>query len=95
MAKKKAKKKQIGKLCNSFVDFKQEFSFDTDAIIWVDALQYYIMKCIEETAVEMSENKYCIPVSTFIEAAKKIGLGDWVNKMPKDVKPSKYNDIDE
>jgi hypothetical protein len=68
---------------SSFTTFKQDFSFDTDFITYLAALGYLIQDEIKQTALEMSgENKMCIPLSTLIKAIKKVGLGEWLKKMP-------------
>jgi hypothetical protein len=59
----------------------QSFSFDTEAVIFMAAFGYLIRKEIENTALEMSENKKSIPKSTIIKAMKKIGFGEWVGKV--------------
>ena len=84
MAKKKKKPTGIGKLsCGSFTNFKQDFSYDSDSILFLAALQQYIRMDIEDLAVEMSgENKMCIPRSTMEKAARQLGLGAWLDKWP-------------
>jgi hypothetical protein len=88
VAKKKHKPSGRGKLSTgSFTNFKQDFSYDTDAVLFLAALQQYIRVDIEELAVEMSgENKVCIPRSTMEKAARQLGLGAWLDKWP-DEKP--------
>jgi len=85
MAKKK-KPSGRGKLSTgSFADFKQEFSYDTDSILFLAALQQYIRTDIENLAIEMSgENKMLIPRSTMEKAARQLGLGAWLDKWPKE-----------
>jgi hypothetical protein len=85
MAKKK-KPSGRGKLSTgSFADFKQEFSYDTDSILFLAALQQYIRVDIEELALEMAgENKLCIPRSTIEKAARQLGLGKWLDKWPEE-----------
>jgi hypothetical protein len=81
---KKKKPSGRGKLSTgSFTDFKQEFSYDLDSILFLAALQQYIRMDIEDLAVEMSgENKMCIPRSTMEKAARQLGLGAWLDKWP-------------
>jgi hypothetical protein len=81
---KKKKPTGRGKLsCGSFTDFKQNFSFDPDAVLFIAALQQYIRADIEELAVQMSsENKMCIPKLTMEKAARQLGLGAWLDKWP-------------
>jgi hypothetical protein len=88
MAKKKKKPSGRGKLsCGSFTSFKQDFSYDTDSILFLAVLQQYIRMDIEELAIQMSgENKMCIPRSTMEKAARQLGLGAWLDKWP-DEKP--------
>jgi hypothetical protein len=86
VAKKKKKPTGTGKLsCGSFTDFKQEFSYDSDSILFLAALQQYIRMDIEDLAVEMSgENKMCIPRSMMEKAARQLGLGAWLDKWPNE-----------
>jgi hypothetical protein len=84
MAKKK-KPIGAGKLqTGSFTTFKQEFSFSLDSITFMSLLEYTIRKEIEETALEMSEDKMCVPKATILKAVKKLGLGNWIPKVPEE-----------
>lgn len=79
MAKKK-KKPPANKI--TFQSCEQEFSFDIDAIIFMAVLGQTIRSTVEEIALDMSENKKCIPKSTIVKAVKSVGLGSWIDKMP-------------
>ncbi|MFA5766505.1 MAG: hypothetical protein WC919_01090 [Candidatus Paceibacterota bacterium] len=85
MAKKKKPSGTKKLSCGTFTNFKQEFSYDTDAVIFLSALQHYIRMDIEELAVQISgENKMCIPRSTMEKAARQLGLGAWLDKWPEE-----------
>jgi len=83
MAKKKKPTGKSKLSTGSFADFKQEFSYDSDSILFLAALQHYIRVDIENLAVEMSgENKMLIPRATMEKAARQLGLGAWLDKWP-------------
>lgn len=77
----KKKKPPANKI--TFQPVEQAFSFDPDAVVFMAVLGYTIRHMIEETALEMSEDKKCIPKTTIIKAVKATGLGDWIKKMPE------------
>ena len=80
MAKKK--KPPANKIV--FQSKEQPYSFDPEAVIFMAVLGYTIRDAIEQTALEMSENKKCIPKETIIKAVKKVGLSGWITKMPEE-----------
>jgi len=58
---------------------------DTNAVLFLAALQHYIRVDIEELALEMAgENKLCIPRATLEKAARQLGLGAWLDKWPEE-----------
>ena len=79
----KRKKKEAG----VYLADKQHFSFDTESIIFMAVLGQTIRTKLEQTAMEMSENKICIPVTTMRKAAKKLGLASWFAEMPAEPEP--------
>lgn len=79
MAKKK-RKPPTNKII--FQSKEQSYSFDPDAVTFMAVLGYAVRDAIEQAALEMSEDKKCIPKTTIIKAVKKVGLGSWITKMP-------------
>jgi hypothetical protein len=52
----------------------QAFSFETQSINFLHSVQYNIRKAIEDKAVELSEIKQCIDISTIKLAMTKLKL---------------------
>ena len=62
---------------------EQTFSFDLDAGLFIAALWRTVEQEVKQLALDMSEDKMCIPKSTVIKAAKQLGLDEWIKKIPK------------
>jgi len=59
-----------------------EYSFDTEGIILMYVLGHVIRTSIEDAAVEIAKDKQCIPKDIIEKAIKKVGLGEWLEKLP-------------
>jgi len=66
------KKKKIVE--KSFSAEPQKFSFDTEAVIYLAAIQHSIRLAIEERMVEIVGNSHCIPVSVAKKVVKEFDL---------------------
>jgi hypothetical protein len=95
MAKKRKSTAKPKLSSGSFGSFKQTFSFDPESVTFMSVLGWMIRKEIEQTSLDMSENKMCVPKDTIIKAIKKIGLGNWVSKVEKSIADSIIEDARE
>jgi hypothetical protein len=81
---RKSDKEKAEKLANAskiktkkVPDKEPEYSFDTESVILMGAVGYWIRKDIEDWAVENSKDKHCIPRSKVVESIKNLGLDQW------------------
>ena len=65
------KKKEVSHLP---VMAPQKFSFDTDTIVYLAALQYSIRDAIQKRMVEITDNPICIPTSVAKKVVREFGL---------------------
>jgi len=79
------KSKNVAKIkTQSKSDPEPEYSWDTESIILMARLTYAIRVAIEENAIKAAVNKQCIPPDIVEGAIVDIGLGDWLERIPKD-----------
>ncbi|MCK9458181.1 MAG: hypothetical protein M0R80_00700 [Proteobacteria bacterium] len=52
----------------------QKFSFDTDTIVYLAALQYSVREAIQQRMLETADNPICMPVSLARKVVKEFGL---------------------
>ena len=83
MSKKKPRKKPPHNKIVFTKAEEQTFSFDLDAGLFIAALWRTVEQEVKQLALDMSENKICVPKSTVVKAAKQLGLDEWIKKIPK------------